>query len=83
MYKAMFVELHYMYNDAVSSSNYTVCTNTVPCPSRYIACAIVFFQCTELCSSGFTIQYILCYAVVGLVWSHDPNSYAGGSVCYW
>jgi hypothetical protein len=21
--------------------------------------------------------------VVGLVWSHDPKSYAGGSVCYW
>jgi hypothetical protein len=21
--------------------------------------------------------------VVGLVWSHDPESYAGGSVCYW
>jgi hypothetical protein len=21
--------------------------------------------------------------VVGLVWSHDPNSYAGGSLCYW
>jgi hypothetical protein len=20
---------------------------------------------------------------VGLVWSHDPKSYAGGSVCYW
>jgi hypothetical protein len=20
--------------------------------------------------------------VVGLVWSHDPKSYAGGSVCY-
>jgi hypothetical protein len=21
--------------------------------------------------------------VVGLAWSHDPKSYAGGSVCYW
>jgi hypothetical protein len=21
--------------------------------------------------------------VVGLVWSHDPKSYASGSVCYW
>jgi hypothetical protein len=21
--------------------------------------------------------------VVGLVWSHDPKSSAGGSVCYW
>jgi hypothetical protein len=21
--------------------------------------------------------------VVGLVWSHDPKSYDGGSVCYW
>jgi hypothetical protein len=21
--------------------------------------------------------------VVGLVWSHDPESYAGGSVSYW
>jgi hypothetical protein len=21
--------------------------------------------------------------VVGLVWSHDPKSYAGGSLCYW
>jgi hypothetical protein len=21
--------------------------------------------------------------VVGLVWSHDPKSYAGGSACYW
>jgi hypothetical protein len=21
--------------------------------------------------------------VVGLVWSHDPKSYAGGSVCNW
>jgi hypothetical protein len=21
--------------------------------------------------------------VVGLVWSHDPKSYADGSVCYW
>jgi hypothetical protein len=21
--------------------------------------------------------------VVGLVWSRDPKSYAGGSVCYW
>jgi hypothetical protein len=21
--------------------------------------------------------------VVGLVWSHDPKSCAGGSVCYW
>jgi hypothetical protein len=21
--------------------------------------------------------------VVGLVWSHDPKSYAGGSICYW
>jgi hypothetical protein len=21
--------------------------------------------------------------VVGLVWSHDPKSDAGGSVCYW
>jgi hypothetical protein len=21
--------------------------------------------------------------VVGLVWPHDPKSYAGGSVCYW
>jgi hypothetical protein len=21
--------------------------------------------------------------VVGLVWSHDPKSYAGGGVCYW
>jgi hypothetical protein len=21
--------------------------------------------------------------VVGFVWSHDPKSYAGGSVCYW
>jgi hypothetical protein len=22
-------------------------------------------------------------AVVGLVWSYDPESYTGGSVCYW
>jgi hypothetical protein len=21
--------------------------------------------------------------VVGLAWSHDPKSYAGGSICYW
>jgi len=21
--------------------------------------------------------------VVGLAWSHDPESYAGGSICYW
>jgi hypothetical protein len=21
--------------------------------------------------------------VVGLVWSYDPKSYVGGSVCYW
>jgi hypothetical protein len=30
-------------------------------------------------------RYCIPYfdVVVGLVWSHDPKSYAGGSVCYW
>jgi hypothetical protein len=58
MFSAMFVELYSMYNVPVRSSNYTV--RTALCPSRYIACAVMFFQCTALRSSGFTIQYILC-----------------------
>jgi hypothetical protein len=29
------------------------------------------------------IKYPYFDVVVGLVWSHDPKSYAGGSVCYW
>jgi hypothetical protein len=28
-------------------------------------------------------RYPYFEVVVGLVWSHDPESYAGGSVCYW
>jgi hypothetical protein len=28
-------------------------------------------------------RYLYFDVVVGLVWSHDPKSYAGGSVCYW
>jgi hypothetical protein len=45
-------------------------------------------------SLSFESHYIYIYmlfprmypyfdVVVGLVWSHDPKSYAGGSVCYW
>jgi hypothetical protein len=34
-----------------------------------------------------TVNFIRVFSflsvVVGLVWSHDPKSYAGGSVCYW
>jgi hypothetical protein len=29
-----------------------------------------------------TPRYPYFDVVVGLVWSHDPKSYAGGSVCY-
>jgi hypothetical protein len=29
------------------------------------------------------IVYPYFDVVVGLVWSNDPKSYAGGSVCYW
>jgi hypothetical protein len=28
-------------------------------------------------------KYSYFDVVVGLVWSHDPKSYAGGSLCYW
>jgi hypothetical protein len=28
-------------------------------------------------------RYPYFNVVVGFVWSHDPKSYAGGSVCYW
>jgi hypothetical protein len=28
-------------------------------------------------------RYLYFDVVVGFVWSHDPKSYAGGSVCYW
>jgi hypothetical protein len=28
-------------------------------------------------------RYAYFDVVVGLVWSHDHKSYAGGSVCYW
>jgi hypothetical protein len=39
---------------------------------------------TIYCHIHMEINYILSIAfLVGLVWSHDPKSYAGGSVCYW
>jgi hypothetical protein len=31
----------------------------------------------------YLFDIYLLLVVVGLVWSHDPKSYAGGSVCYW
>ena len=55
IFRSMFVEVHSMYNDTVGSSNYTV--RTALC---HMACAAIFFQCSVLCSSSFTIQYLLC-----------------------
>jgi hypothetical protein len=31
----------------------------------------------------YMYRYPYFDVVVGLVWSHDPKRYAGGSVCYW
>jgi hypothetical protein len=28
-------------------------------------------------------RYPYFEVVVGFVWSHNPKSYAGGSICYW
>ena len=60
MYSAMFIALHSMYNDTVCSSKHTVCTSTVLCPKRYTAYSVMFFQFTELRSSSFSVQYVLC-----------------------
>jgi hypothetical protein len=41
----------------------------------------VFF--CETLNSISPRRYPYFDVVVGLVWPHDPKSYAGGSVCYW
>jgi hypothetical protein len=33
--------------------------------------------------TGISRRYPYFDIVVGLVWSHDPESCAGSSVCYW
>jgi hypothetical protein len=41
------------------------------------------FQLGRLEKFGSPPKYPYFDVVVGLVWSHDAKSYAGGSVCYW
>jgi hypothetical protein len=35
------------------------------------------------CTNSPPRRYPYFDVVVGLVWSHDPKSYAGGGICYW
>jgi hypothetical protein len=53
---------------------------------RYKQCKEWLTACTVLCRSDVSRaprRYPCFDVVVGLVWSHDPKSYAGSSVCYW
>jgi hypothetical protein len=45
-----------------------------------LAMAFSFFRFLD---HTYPRRYPYFDVVVGLAWSHDPNSYAGGSVCYW
>jgi hypothetical protein len=50
---------------------------------RHQVCIFVTFQTATLRTADIASGYRYFDVVVGLVWSHDPKSYAGGSVCYW
>jgi hypothetical protein len=52
-------------------------TNCVPSPVLFI------FQITAPVILFSSRRYTYFDVVVGFVWSHDPKSYAGGSVCHW
>jgi hypothetical protein len=43
----------------------------------------LFYNFSESVINNAPRRYPYFDVVVGLVWSHDPKSYAGGSVWYW
>jgi hypothetical protein len=51
--------------------------------SGFVLQYIYMCVCVCVCVLNPPRRYPYFDVVVGLVWSHDPKSYAGGSVCYW
>jgi hypothetical protein len=43
----------------------------------------MYYTYENIFNVQLSMNYPYCDVVVGLVWSHDPKSYAGGSICYW
>jgi hypothetical protein len=67
----------------------SICVQSVTLSARYYKC-----NCKRSCRTGIHVfgphkggmsprRYPYFDVVVGFVWSHDPKSYADGSVCYW
>jgi hypothetical protein len=80
----MYTTLHHIFWQKIYKVQYLKCTSLIEGDPQNIS------NCRPIPSAPIYVaesslsprRYPYFDVVVGLVWSHDPKSYAGGSVCY-